>query len=358
MPVVRCRYLGHHPQPPRPRLSQLVHGGLVGLASLAMARHQCRGGAVCCRLPLFPCASPTLLCLALVPFHTHTHHPSCCAAAPAVGQQRVCRQHRFCGAAARQAAGGCQPGEPPCAACLHSRSACCRPPICALYGAVPVSVTCSESPPGGVLHRSTFTKPISRACFLCLPQNRVAAIALAKSQVDYALGSAGRSYVVGWGTNPPLRVGLPVRRLLPLRLDLLPGCRWLSGGSRNSSSADGLAAAGGCGPLGAVCGSTGLLSVATSPPVLPVPQCHHAGASCPDRPAPCGWDQFDAPTPNPQVCVARVLAVWMGATQCAVVRLGDELVEIGLRCLPARCCSPGSMPSCLEGPLARVPCHS
>ncbi|EFN58136.1 hypothetical protein CHLNCDRAFT_141891 [Chlorella variabilis] len=64
--------------------------------------------------------------------------------------------------------------------------------------------------------------------------NRVAAIALAKSQVDYALGSAGRSYVVGWGTNPPLR-------------------------------------------------------------------CHHAGASCPDRPAPCGWDQFDAPTPNPQV---------------------------------------------------------
>ena len=49
----------------------------------------------------------------------------------------------------------------------------------------------------------------------CL-QNRAAAIALAKSQVDYALGSAGRSYVVGWGTNPPLRVGLPAWRLLRL----------------------------------------------------------------------------------------------------------------------------------------------
>ena len=34
---------------------------------------------------------------------------------------------------------------------------------------------------------------------------RAAAIQFAKSQVDYALGSSGRSYVVGYGQNPPLR---------------------------------------------------------------------------------------------------------------------------------------------------------
>lgn len=65
-------------------------------------------------------------------------------------------------------------------------------------------------------------------------QFRAACVKLAKSQVDYALGSAGRSFVVGWGTKPPLRV-------------------------------------------------------------------HHRAASCPDRPAPCNWDAFRNPGPNPQV---------------------------------------------------------
>uniref|UniRef100_A0A2C9KFJ4 Endoglucanase n=1 Tax=Biomphalaria glabrata TaxID=6526 RepID=A0A2C9KFJ4_BIOGL len=30
-------------------------------------------------------------------------------------------------------------------------------------------------------------------------------------------------------------------------------------------------------------------------------QPHHAGASCPDRPASCGWAQYSSPSPNPQV---------------------------------------------------------
>lgn len=42
-------------------------------------------------------------------------------------------------------------------------------------------------------------------------QERAALLALARSQVDYALGSAGRSYVVGWGLNPPLRVSCAAR---------------------------------------------------------------------------------------------------------------------------------------------------
>lgn len=56
----------------------------------------------------------------------------------------------------------------------------------------------------------------------------------ARSQVDYALGSSGRSFVVGYGQNPPERV-------------------------------------------------------------------HHAGASCPDRPAACGWAEFSSSKPNPQI---------------------------------------------------------
>jgi len=28
---------------------------------------------------------------------------------------------------------------------------------------------------------------------------------------------------------------------------------------------------------------------------------HHAGASCPDRPARCDWANFDSKNPNPQV---------------------------------------------------------
>jgi len=61
------------------------------------------------------------------------------------------------------------------------------------------------------------------------------AICFTKSQLDYFLGlSGGRSFVVGFGQNPP-----------------------------------------------------------TQP--------HHRGSSCPNRPAPCGWDAFNAATPNPQI---------------------------------------------------------
>ena len=56
----------------------------------------------------------------------------------------------------------------------------------------------------------------------------------AQKQVDYAMGAGTRSYVVGWGFNPPDQV-------------------------------------------------------------------HHAAASCPDRPAECGWSAFSSPLPNPQV---------------------------------------------------------
>ncbi|KAF0300354.1 Endoglucanase E-4 [Amphibalanus amphitrite] len=53
-------------------------------------------------------------------------------------------------------------------------------------------------------------------------------------QLNYILGDGGRSYVVGFGKNPPVRP-------------------------------------------------------------------HHAGASCPDAPAPCGWDQLHTSEPNPHV---------------------------------------------------------
>jgi endoglucanase len=33
----------------------------------------------------------------------------------------------------------------------------------------------------------------------------------------------------------------------------------------------------------------------------PPKNAHHAGASCPDRPASCDWDQFDSTKPNPQI---------------------------------------------------------
>lgn len=53
-------------------------------------------------------------------------------------------------------------------------------------------------------------------CFLLLtrqcspphrpPQARTEALNFGRLQVDYALGRMGRSYVAGFGTNPPLRV--------------------------------------------------------------------------------------------------------------------------------------------------------
>ena len=40
-----------------------------------------------------------------------------------------------------------------------------------------------------------------------------------------------------------------------------------------------------------------------SPPDQP----HHAGASCPDMPSPCGWAQFSSPLPNPQILLGAVV---------------------------------------------------
>jgi len=56
----------------------------------------------------------------------------------------------------------------------------------------------------------------------------------ARQQIDYALGSSGRSFVVGMGVNPPQRP-------------------------------------------------------------------HHTSSSCPNMPAPCTWDNFHSPDPNPQI---------------------------------------------------------
>lgn len=48
--------------------------------------------------------------------------------------------------------------------------------------------------------------PSPRLSLICRLQFRKATYQLAKSQVDYALGSTGRSFVVGFGASPPLRV--------------------------------------------------------------------------------------------------------------------------------------------------------
>ena len=55
----------------------------------------------------------------------------------------------------------------------------------------------------------------------------------ARSQIHYILGDAGRSFVVGFGNNPPQRP-------------------------------------------------------------------HHGSSSCPNRPAPCGWSDYNSRNPNPQ----------------------------------------------------------
>ncbi|XP_012224814.1 endoglucanase E-4-like [Linepithema humile] len=63
----------------------------------------------------------------------------------------------------------------------------------------------------------------------------------AKEQIDYMLGGAGRSYVVGYGKNPP-----------------------------------------------------------TQP--------YHAAASCPDRPASCGWPDYGKDAPNPQILYGALVS--------------------------------------------------
>lgn len=67
----------------------------------------------------------------------------------------------------------------------------------------------------------------------CTQDATVTSHPLLQTQLRYALGDAGRSFVVGFGNNPP-----------------------------------------------------------TQP--------HHRGASCPNRPAPCSWDNFNINAPNPQ----------------------------------------------------------
>ena len=70
---------------------------------------------------------------------------------------------------------------------------------------------------------------------------RATAMDFARKQLDYAMGSSGRSFVVGFGDKYPLRP-------------------------------------------------------------------HHAGASCPDRPAKCDWPQFDSSKPNPQILYGALVA--------------------------------------------------
>ncbi|XP_046610202.1 endoglucanase E-4-like [Neodiprion virginianus] len=81
----------------------------------------------------------------------------------------------------------------------------------------------------------------ANVAFICLQAADYPAIGnseeyrnFARDQIHYILGGTGRSYVVGWGLNPPK-------------------------------------------------------------------QAHHAAASCPDRPAPCGWAEFNRTAPNPQI---------------------------------------------------------
>ena len=109
-------------------------------------------------------------------------------------------------------------------------------------------------------------------------QERSALIRYGKSQIDYPLGAAYRSFVVGWGHNPPLRVRPPRRQRC------MPGGGW--GWARHGS------------PPGGAVQPRPLCHVATlvPPPLQP----HHAAASCPSPPAGCSWAQFDAPGPNPQ----------------------------------------------------------
>ncbi|XP_057291488.1 uncharacterized protein LOC130614105 [Hydractinia symbiolongicarpus] len=78
----------------------------------------------------------------------------------------------------------------------------------------------------------------ANVAFICLALTKynptIEFVSFSRKQIHLLLGDAGRSYVVGFGNNPPLRP-------------------------------------------------------------------HHSGASCPDRPAPCGWDYLHTTNPNPQI---------------------------------------------------------
>lgn len=117
--------------------------------------------------------------------------------------------------------------------------------------------------------------------------------------MDYALGTTYRSFVVGWGVNPPLRVSSRLAPLWPRTLEhdatvwtcalgvaltlSIPFCMW-RGAPLDVLVAPAL--------WNHPCG--------LAAPVLVV-QVQHAAASCPNLPAPCDWSNFDSPGPNPQV---------------------------------------------------------
>lgn len=57
--------------------------------------------------------------------------------------------------------------------------------------------------------------------------------------------------------------------------------------------------------------ASALAPLTPSPPPPPPscsPQIHHPGASCPNRPAPCGEAQLDWPGPNPQLLIGALTA--------------------------------------------------
>ena len=85
---------------------------------------------------------------------------------------------------------------------------------------------------GSLRYAANFAMYATQAVYSGIYEEK--AFNFAESQINYILGDTGRSFVVGWGNNPPER-------------------------------------------------------------------CHHRGASCPNRPAPCGWNDKDKPDPNPQV---------------------------------------------------------
>ncbi|KAG7197626.1 hypothetical protein KM043_013407 [Ampulex compressa] len=112
------------------------------------------------------------------------------------------------------------------------------------------SVTLQKRTPKGLLYIDKFGTLCHAAnvAFVCLEAADSPGIGdpqeyreFAKQQIHYMLGGSGRSYVVGWGENPPKEP-------------------------------------------------------------------HHAASSCPDRPAPCGWPEFDRNESNPQVLYGALVS--------------------------------------------------
>ncbi|XP_025831030.1 endoglucanase 13 [Agrilus planipennis] len=86
----------------------------------------------------------------------------------------------------------------------------------------------------------------ANVAFVCLQASEIEEygsnfVNFAREQIDYVLGSAGRSFVVGYGKNYPRKP-------------------------------------------------------------------HHSASSCPDRPLPCGWDNYHSKDPNPQILYGAVVS--------------------------------------------------